>query len=236
MAAFAFANVIQTINSIRLGVNVGEADRDDVILLDAAWTRTDSQAAVIYELQPETFELVATAARSSLPTRVRGASVFVNSVMSKWIESLPGPAQGNPEEGGAFEKFPDALQYHLRRLLIVPLRSGELLGLLTLGRAEDADFNPYQIETAQRVARLLTAVLERDLLQRKLVERTLVERAKGILQHRRKLSEEQAYILLRNNSRRRRIPIVNLAKEIVEATFSAPYDPRLVRVTEDARP
>jgi len=31
------------------------------------------------------------------------------------------------------------------------------------------------------------------------------------------LSEEQAYHLLRNNSRRRNIPMVNLAKEIIEA-------------------
>ena len=71
------------------------------------------------------------------------------------------------------------------------------------------------IEVAQQVARLLTAVLERDFLQRRLLERKLVERAKGILQQRRKLSEEQAYFIIRDNSRHRGIPMVEVAKEII---------------------
>ena len=118
-----------------------------------------------------------------------------------------------------FERFPEVFQYHLKRLAVVPLRAGNLLGLLTLGRAEETSFNPSELETAQRAARLLAAVRERDSLQQDLLDRKLVERARGILQRRRRLSAEQAYRLMRNSSRRRRVPMANLAKQIVEASL-----------------
>ena len=49
-----------------------------------------------------------------------------------------------------------------------------------------------------------------------------MERAKGILQSRRRLSEHQAYLFLRGESRRRRVPMVDLAREIIEAQFRGP--------------
>jgi AmiR/NasT family two-component response regulator len=85
---------------------------------------------------------------------------------------------------------------------VVPLRAGNLLGLLTLGRAEETSFNPSELETAQRAARLLAAVRERDSLQQDLLDRKLVERARGILQRRRRLSGEQAYRLIEASLRR----------------------------------
>jgi hypothetical protein len=49
----------------------------------------------------------------------------------------------------------------------------------------------------------------------RLARRTLVERAKGILQTQQGLSEEQAYAYLRGSSRRRRIPLAELAEEVL---------------------
>jgi GAF domain-containing protein len=148
---------------------------------------------------------------------VKEVGVTLSAATSRWVESLTGAVQGRPATEPHFEKFPEVLQYQLKRLIVVPLRTeNDLFGLLTLGRTIDAGFDQPALEVAQRAGRLLTAVLERDSLQHKLLERKLVERAKGILQQRRRLTEEQAYLLLRNNSRRRRMPMVNLAKEIIE--------------------
>ena len=142
---------------------------------------------------------------------------------SRWLDSLARPVQGRPAAEPNFEKFPETLQYQVKRLAIIPLRTeNDLFGLLTLGRSAETSFDSAQLEVAQRAGRLLTAVLERDTLHQKLAERKLVERAKGILQQRRRLSEEQAYLLLRNNSRRRRIPMASLAREIIEVSFQAP--------------
>ena len=54
-------------------------------------------------------------------------------------------------------------------------------------------------------------------MKRHLETRKLVERDKGILQHRYKLSEEEAYLRLRNESRRLRRPMKDLAEAIILA-------------------
>jgi hypothetical protein len=220
MAAFAFQDFIQTRHYIRLDSAVAETETDHALLLDVVKLRTDSQTAVIYAFQPETSELNAIAARSGIAARVKDVGVTLSPVTTQWIESLAEPVQGMPRNEPNFEKFPEVLQYQLKRLAIVPLRTDALLGLLTLGRAADTSFDEPSIEVAKRAGRLLTGLLERDSLHHKLMERKLVERAKGILQQRRRLSEEQAYLLLRNNSRRRRIPMAIMAREIIDACVS----------------
>ncbi|MGH9628364.1 MAG: ANTAR domain-containing response regulator, partial [Bryobacteraceae bacterium] len=54
-------------------------------------------------------------------------------------------------------------------------------------------------------------------MKRQLESRKLVERAKGILQFKYKLSEEEAYLRLRNESRRLRRPMKDLAEAIILA-------------------
>ena len=53
--------------------------------------------------------------------------------------------------------------------------------------------------------------------KRQLEIRKLVERAKGSLQHRHNLTEEEAYLRLRNESRRLRRPMRELAEAIILA-------------------
>jgi hypothetical protein len=187
MAAFLLDSIIQNRYYIRLDSGIAETETDHALALDAARSQTDSQTAVLYGLQPETSEVNAIAARSDVVARVKEVGVTLSHHTSQWVESLAGPVQGRPATEGNFEKFPEVLQYQLNHLLVVPLRTENLLGLLTLGRSTGAGFDSAAIEVARRAARLLTAVLERDSLQQKLLERKLVERAKGILQQRRRL-------------------------------------------------
>jgi hypothetical protein len=227
MAAFALQPIAQSRYYIRLDSSVAGAETDHTFLLDASRLNTDSQTAVIYGFQPDTSELNAIAARSSGAPRVKDVGVTLSAPTSQWFESLKSPAQGTPSTEPNFEKFPEVLQYQLKRLIVVPLRSEtDIFGLLTLGRFADDAFDQPALEVAHRVGRVLTAVLERDSLQQKLLERKLVERAKGILQQRRRLTEERAYLLLRNNSRRRRVPMANLAKEIIETYVQSAGTPR----------
>ena len=57
---------------------------------------------------------------------------------------------------------------------------------------------------------------EIDNLNRQLADRKLLERAKGLIQTRFQWSEEQAYLHLRNLSRRRRTPMREIALEVIE--------------------
>jgi GAF domain-containing protein len=217
MSALAFPNLIPAISDIRLDSSVGENDTDHGLLLDAARLHSRAETAVIYEFRPETSELMAIAARSSVPPRVGEVRVAIPATVSRRIEYLPGLVQGNVETDLWLEKLPDVVLYQLKRLAIAPLRArNSLLGLLILGRLTPGGFHPFEVEIVQRAARLLAAVLERDSLQEELAARKLIERARGILQQRRKVSEEHAYLLLRNNSRRRRIRMADFSKEIIE--------------------
>jgi uroporphyrinogen-III synthase len=67
---------------------------------------------------------------------------------------------------------------------------------------------------AEQNARLLEETQE---MKRQLETRKLVERAKGILQYKYKLTEEEAYLRLRNESRRLRRPMKDLAEAIILA-------------------
>jgi uroporphyrinogen-III synthase len=126
--------------------------------------------------------------------------------------------QSNPHQEPAFRRFPEVAQFELNRLLVVPLRSkAELFGVLTLGRRLDNPFADTEVQHVEQAAQLLTAVLQRDSLELKLEERKLVERAKGILQKRRRLSEEQAYFALRNQSRRERLSMARIARTIIDS-------------------
>jgi AmiR/NasT family two-component response regulator len=65
---------------------------------------------------------------------------------------------------------------------------------------------------AEQNVRLLEETQE---MKRQLETRKLVERAKGILQNRYTLTEEEAYLRLRNESRRLRRPMRDLAEAII---------------------
>ena len=70
-------------------------------------------------------------------------------------------------------------------------------------------------------------------IRRQLEARKLVERAKGILQTKYSLTEEQAYLRLRSESRRLRRPMRDLAEAIILAedviTSSATSAPPILR-------
>ena len=62
-------------------------------------------------------------------------------------------------------------------------------------------------------------------MKRQLETRKAVERAKGILQRRHNLTEEEAYLRMRNESRRLRRPMKELADAIILAEELARKDP-----------
>lgn len=82
---------------------------------------------------------------------------------------------------------------------------------------EETDFIKVvagQTATAVENARLMSETLE---MKRTLEARKLVERAKGILQYKHNLTEEEAYLRLRNESRRLRRPMRDLAEAVILA-------------------
>jgi signal transduction protein with GAF and PtsI domain len=123
-------------------------------------------------------------------------------------------------------KYPElARRSGLASLLSVPLLAGlKVIGTLNIYTREKRSFTPEEIGFAQAVAgqaalalenaRLISETLE---MKRTLEGRKVIERAKGILQHRHGVTEEQAYLKMRSESRRLRRPMRDLAEAIILA-------------------
>jgi GAF domain-containing protein len=123
-------------------------------------------------------------------------------------------------------KYPElARRTGLASLLSAPLLAGhKVIGTLNIYTSERRSFTPEEIGFARAVAgqaalalenaRLISETLE---MKRTLEARKIIERAKGILQHRHGITEEQAYLDLRSESRRLRRPMRDLAEAIVLA-------------------
>jgi uroporphyrinogen-III synthase len=138
----------------------------------------------------------------------------------------------NASSDQRFKRFPALVEDTYEAFLCVPLVSGgDLIGVINVHHREEHAHTPEEIGLvtfigeqmggamaramlADRNARLVEETLE---MKRQLETRKLVERAKGILQYRHKLTEEEAYLRLRNESRRLRRPMKDLAEAIILA-------------------
>jgi len=70
---------------------------------------------------------------------------------------------------------------------------------------------------AQRTRELRTAREEVVLVKQQLENRKAIERAKGILMRRTGLSEQEAYRILQRTSQDRSVPMVDVAREVLES-------------------
>lgn len=186
----------------------------------------DSPVCSIMLVDDERRELVISAARCSSPD-------YLHKMPLKIEDSLI----GRVVHEGRHIVIPNVLtekQYRypelarktgLVSLLSVPLFAREkVLGTINIYTREQRAFTDDEVDfvkvvagqaaTAIENARLMSETLE---MKRTLETRKLVERAKGILQYKHNLTEEEAYLRLRNESRRLRRPMRDLAEAVIMA-------------------
>src|SRR5215472_14188742 len=123
-------------------------------------------------------------------------------------------------------RYPElARKTGLASLLSVPMMTREkVIGTVNLYTRDIRQFTDDEVGFVKVVAgqaaiaienaRLMSETLE---MKRTLEARKLIERAKGILQQKYGLTEEEAYLRLRNESRRLRRPMRDLAEAVILA-------------------
>ena len=186
----------------------------------------DSPVCSVMLVDEDRRELVISAARCSSPD-------YLHKMPLKIEDSLIGRVV---REGRAI-MIPDVVkeqQYRypelarktgLASLLSVPLVTREkVIGTINIYTRDVRQFTDDEMGFVNVVAgqaaiaienaRLMSETLE---MKRTLEARKLVERAKGILQQKYALTEEEAYLRLRNESRRLRRPMRDLAEAVILA-------------------
>jgi GAF domain-containing protein len=189
-------------------------------------TTFDSPLCSIMIVDEDKQELTIKAARCSSPEYLNKMPVRIeDSLIGRVVRERLMVAVPDVAEEKVYQYPELARRAGLTSLLSVPLMTARgVIGTLNIYTRERRIFAEDEIGFAKAVAgqaalalenaRLMAETLE---LKRVLEARKLIERAKGIVQHRDGLTEEEAYLHLRTESRRLRRPMRALAEAIILA-------------------
>jgi uroporphyrinogen-III synthase len=193
---------------------------------------TACDACLVYLFDKEASEIVLCASQVPHAHELGNLRLKMGEGITGWVAehqsvvSLP----SNAAQDKRFKRFRALVEDTYDAFLSVPLvSSGDLIGVINVHHRQSHEHSPQEVslltfigeqmggaifknKLAEENARLKEETVE---VKRKLEERKLVERAKGILQRRHGLTEEDSYLQLRNESRRLRRPMKDLAEAII---------------------
>ena len=186
----------------------------------------DSPVCSIMLVDEDRRELVISAARCSSPDYLHKMPLKIeDSLIGRVVREGRPIMIPNVVEEKQY-RYPElARKTGLCSLLSAPLMTREkVIGTINIYTRDSRVFTDDEVGFVKVVAgqaaiaienaRLMSETLE---MKRTLEARKLIERAKGILQHKYGLTEEEAYLRLRNESRRLRRPMRDLAEAVILA-------------------
>src|SRR5437764_1464347 len=193
---------------------------------------TECDACLVYLLERETGEIVLRASQVPHSVDYGNIRMKMGEGVTGWVAehksvvALP----ANASSDRRFKRFQALIEDTYEAFLSVPLVSGgDVIGVINVHHREPHHHSSDEVALLTFVGEQMGGAISKSLLaevnvrlleetiemKRQLETRKLVERAKGILQHRYSLTEEEAYLRLRNESRRLRRPMRDLAEAII---------------------
>ena len=204
----------------------------EIIGLTAQVTGCD--ACLVYLIETETQEIVLRASQVPHARDLGTLRMKMGEGITGWVaehKSVVALAS-NAGSDRRFKRFPGLIEDTYEAFLSVPLvNKGEIIGVINVHHRQQHDHTPEEISLLTFVGEQMGGAISKSILEEQnellrreteemklqLETRKLVERAKGILQSRHNLTEEEAYLRLRNESRRLRRPMKDLAEAIILA-------------------
>jgi signal transduction protein with GAF and PtsI domain len=195
---------------------------------------TACDACLVYLIEHENKEMVLRASQVPHQVDLGNIRMRMGEGVTGWVAehrsvvALPQNAAADVR----FKPFQALIEDTYEALLSVPLvTSGEAIGVINVHHRQVHQHTADEIALLTFIGEQMGGAIAKSLLaeenarlleetqdmRRQLETRKLVERAKGILQHRQDLTEEEAYLRLRNESRRLRRPMRELAEAIILA-------------------
>jgi len=205
-----------------------------VSLIGVAVQFTQCDACLVYLVEASTGSVVLRASQLPHAAELGRVRLKLGEGITGWVAQHKSVV-ALPHNAGADERFKlfrSLVEDTYEAFLSVPLVStGEVIGVLNVHHKQPRLHEPEEIALLSFVGEQMGGVIsksrlaeenfrlqqETEQIKRQLKTRKLVERAKGILQQRYQMTEEQAYLRLRDESRRQRRPLRELAEMIVNA-------------------
>ena len=219
----------RTSRIVSSGLSIDEMLRE-LIALTVEVTRCD--ACLVYLPDHDCGDIVLRASQLPHDAEIGAVRLHPGEGIAGWVAqhksavALSHHASSDPR----FKLFTTLIEDTFEALVSVPLvRGGEVIGVLNVHHREPHEHTPDEISMlcflgeqmggaiayaglAQHNARLQQEAM---LARRQLEERKVVERAKGLLQQRLGVSEDEAYQRLREESRRQRRRMRDVAEAVL---------------------
>src|SRR5258708_30070736 len=193
---------------------------------------TECDACLVYLIETETNEIVLRASQVPHAQDLGNLRMKMGEGVTGWVAEHQSAAalSSNASADRRFKIFPALIEDTYEAFLSVPLvNKGKVIGVINVHHRERHEHAPDEIATVSFIGEQMGSAIAKSLLEeenarlteetaemkRQLETRKAVERAKGILQKRNGLSEEEAYLRMRNESRRLRRPMKDLADAII---------------------
>jgi len=193
---------------------------------------TACDACLVYLIDHNSNEVVLRASQVPHAGALDTLRMKVGEGVTGWVAEHKSVValSSNAANDARFKRFQGLIEDTYEAFLSVPLvSSGDLIGVVNVHHRKPHDHERDEIAALVFVGEQLGVAISKSLLQeenarlveeagemrRELETRKLVERAKGILQQRHGITEEEAYLRLRNQSRRLRRPMKELAQAII---------------------
>jgi two-component system, response regulator PdtaR len=191
-------------------------------------------ACLVYLVEFSTDEFVL---RASLVPHARDLGnlrMKAGEGVTGWVAQHQAPValSSNAASDSRFKIFPALVEDTYEAFLSVPVvNKGKTIGVINVHHRDRHEHDPEEVRTLEFIGEQMGTAIAKSLLEeenvrlaeesadmkRQLETRKVVERAKGILQRQLSLTEEDAYLRMRNESRRLRRPMKDLAEAIILA-------------------
>ena len=177
----------------------------------------------IYVLEED--ELILRASKNPHAEAVDRLKLRMGQGITGWVAEhrQPVAVATNAVDDPRFRLFNELPEDRFESFLSVPVLSrGRVVGVMNLQNRSPYQYGDREIRLLSTIGLLVGAEIEmarleaeRSHLSEKLVERKLLDRAKGILQREFKMTEEDAYLTLQRESRKRGRSMKEIAESIL---------------------
>jgi uroporphyrinogen-III synthase len=186
---------------------------------------TACDACLVYLIDRESQEIVLRASQVPHAAALGHLRLKMGEGVTGWVAEHKSYAAlaRDAASDARFKRFQGMVEDTYEAFLSVPLVSGgEVIGVVNVHHRQPHEHTAEEIRTVVFIGEQLGVAISKSALaednarlQGELATRKVVERAKGILQRRHGISEEDAYLRMRNQSRRLRRPMKELAEAII---------------------
>ena len=193
---------------------------------------TACDACLVYLIDRESHDIVLKASQLPHAADLDNLRIRAGEGITGWVAEHKSVValSSNAQSDTRFLRLKALVEDTYEAFLSVPLvSSGETIGIINVHHRQTHEHSREEIGIVVFIGEQLGVAISRSMLQeenarlleatqemkRELETRKLVERAKGILQQRHGITEEDAYLRLRNQSRRLRKPMRELAEAII---------------------